>query len=411
MSYASAEKNADTNTQNGDNGFLPSKNIIYPKSNVLISAKYKSTILENKIMAYSLAHASQFDYGKSDRETIRSTMHVSELRKLLGGNRGSFYHKLNQTAQNMTGRSVGMRSPDGKTFDYIAIVTRATCENGYFTIEYNGAIRSILSNLQKDYSKLNLAIQLRFNNVYSYRLYEILKMQCFHSKDDTTSDPDVFHIRMDLAELKLQIGVVNAELDTVKRILKNQENPDYAKAVAASPERMFDAWYDFRRSVLDKAMIEINEKSDLFVEYEPLRHGSGGKVVGIDFTVTRVHNAVFDEVSFLTDDEKLDRLIELRAFTEKRFSTRELEAIAEAAKWNVKTVEDAYELLQTQKDIRNPVGWMLQAVKERYGAPQNKRKKTSGSSPKKKTKRNSFTDFEQREYDFDVLEKSLLGAD
>ena len=98
--------------ENQKEGFIPSENNIYPKSNLLISGKYKSTLLENQIMAYSFAHADQFDLGQSERETIKSTIKVSELRKLLGANSGSFYQKLSQTAESMTGRSIGMSTPD-----------------------------------------------------------------------------------------------------------------------------------------------------------------------------------------------------------------------------------------------------------------------------------------------------------
>ena len=66
--------------------FIPSEINIYPKSNFLIGSKYKSTLLENKIMAYSLANADKFDSGtsNSERETIQSVIPVSELLSAAG---------------------------------------------------------------------------------------------------------------------------------------------------------------------------------------------------------------------------------------------------------------------------------------------------------------------------------------
>ena len=51
--------------------------------------------------------------------------------------------------------------------------------------------------------------------------------------------------------------------------------------------KSFDKWSDFKRRVLDVAVSEINEKSDLQVTYQLLRGGRGGRIYGIDFEVTR----------------------------------------------------------------------------------------------------------------------------
>lgn len=392
--------------ENRQDLFIPSGNTVYPKSNVLISGKYKSTLLENQIMAYSLAHAAQFDLGQTDRETIKSSFSVKELKQIVGGNGGSFYTRLNATAQAMTGRSIGMSSEDGKTFDYIAVVTRATCANGVFTIEYNGAVRNLLVDLQRNYSKLNLAIQMRFKNNYAFRLYELLKQKCFHAKGDTTSKENVYMVRMGLAELKLELGIVNAELDSVKKVLKNKKNPDFEKALEVSPERMFDNWYDFRRSVLEKALKEINEQSDIFVEYTPIRQGTGGKVVGIDFTIQQSaidKDAVMNMI--LTEDDKLDMLVDLREMTKREFTTKELRTIADAAKWEKEKIEQAYQIYMTQTDVKNPVGWMVKAIKEGY---KEGNKKTGA---KRNTKKNAkMNNFDQREYDYDELERALSKA-
>ena len=396
--------------------FIPSENTIYPKSNVLISGKYKSSLLENKILAYSLAHADNFDLGQSERETIKSTIRVSELRKAIGANSGSFYQKLSSTARAMTGRTIGMSSMDGKTFDYISVVTRATCQSGIFCIEYNGAVREILTNLQKNYSRLNLAIQLKFKNNYSFRLYEILKQKCFNQKGNTVNRPDIFYVRMELSELKLELGVVNAELDSVKRVLKDKEHPDFDKAVEASPERMFDNWFDFKRKVIDKALKEINEKSDLRVEYETLKQGTGGKVRGIDFTIRQVGIQKSDLEVELTEDEKLDFLIDAREITEKTFTTKELKSIANASDWEIEKIEQAYKLFKKQEDIANPTGWMIAAVKEGYsqssesldGKKEDNNKKDNPKVKKKTSRKTTgFDNFDEREYDFVELERIL----
>lgn len=56
-------------------------------------------------------------------------------------------------------------------------------------------------------------------------------------KKDIKTDNDVFEIPFLLSELKLQIGVVNSNLDKVRNILNKSKNPDYDYAVEASPEK------------------------------------------------------------------------------------------------------------------------------------------------------------------------------
>lgn len=378
---------------------------IYPKSNTLISGKYKSSLLENKIMAYSLAHAYEFDIGSHERETIKSVMKVADLRKAIGGNSGSFYRQLSDIAELMTGRKIGIRSEDNATFDYIAVVTRASCRNGFFTIEYNGAIRGMLVDLKRNYSRLNLTIQMRFTNNYSFRLYELLKQKCYYLNDDSTKRSGDFTVEIGLAELKLEMGIVNADLDNVKKILMRSKNPDFERAVEASPERSFDKWYEFRRGVLDKAVSEINGMSDLHVSYEPVRRGKGGKICALHFFIKQVPLSEPVELVSLTDEEKIDFLVEATTLSGGAFTARDMRVVAEASGWNMDRIRNAHALLQEQKVVKNPVGWMVEAVKNGYVAPQVKKKRNTA----KAAKAGSFCDFDQRDYDYADLERKLAS--
>ena len=394
---------------------IPSELNIYQKSNFLISGKYHSTLLENKILAFSLAHSDSFDFGSSDRETIKSYIKVNEFKKLLGTNSGSFYNRLSDAAKAMTGRSIGTSSPDSKVFDYIAVVTRATCKDGIFTIEYNSAIRPMLVDLKKNYSRLNLTYQMKFENNYSFRLYELLRQKCYRAKDDNSGEKDVFRVNMNLAELKLELGVVNAELDSVRRVLRGQQNPDYEKAVEASPERSFDKWSEFKRKVLDKAIKEINEVTDMQVEYETVRQGVGGKTTDICFTI-RVNSANYDEDGSakieMSQDEIMDFIAEMRTYTEKKFAWSDMQSIAEAANWDHDPIKRAYSLFKTQKGIKNPTGWMIKALKDGYSPAIVDVQAEEVPVPRKRkpyTKKNAFNDIEEQDYDFDAIEEAILS--
>ena len=99
----------------------------------------------------------------------------------------------------------------------------------------------------------------------------------------------------------------------------------------------------------------------------------------------------------------------------------------------VKRIKKAYFLSKQQSEpINNLVGWLIKAIEEDWAQNSVKTVRGLGYSqiadytnevivdavevpPKKKpktrtTKKNSFNDFEQRDYDYDDLEKQLLKA-
>lgn len=385
--------------------FVPSEINIYNKSNFLIGSKYKSSLLENKIMAISLANSDRFETGASENESVYSRMNVAELRKALGANSGSFYQQLNQVAKEMTGKSIGMSSEDSRTFRYVAVVISAECKDGVFTIEYNHALRNMLLQLKRNYSRLNLSIMLKFTSNYSFRLYELLKSKCYHSRDDKNSSA-TYRIRFSLSELKLELGIVNAELDKVKRVLNNQANPDFDRAVEISPEKMLNNWSDFKRKALDRAVNEINDISDLQVSYDTIKHGQGGKVYGVDFTVV-MRDAKKEEPVVLTEDQKLELLFEIRDMLGDAFSVKDIRKIAESADYDLVKIQTAADLYHAASGVENPTGWVIRAIQEGYtkAAPAPKTKKTAAAA------KGNFDNFEQQNYDFDSIEYAVLHED
>ena len=406
---------SDKNT-NSDEQMLPTQLSVFKKSNFLIGSKYKSSLLENKIMAISLANAENFRI--TPEGNIYSEMLVSELRRDLGANSGSFYQQLNTTAQMMTGKSFGMSSPDSKEFQYIAVVVSATCKDGVFTIEYNHRLKDVLINLQKNYSRLNLGIMLRFKKNYSFRLYELLKSKCYRHKGDINQS-NVYNISFQLSELKLELGVVDASNNTTKRVLsESRKNPDYDQAVSAASETMFNDWTEFRRKVLDTATTEINAMSDLTVEYIPRRHGYGGRVVGVDFKVeihaVRKQKISDEDLSVLTDEEKMTRALEIGMILGTSFTPADVRAIAEAGGYDPAKVRSAKELYDKSSGVENPTGWMITAITQGYsradGSKEKKeaKPKQAKKTTRKRTSRNDFNNFQQNHYDFDELEGKLI---
>lgn len=382
---------------------------VYAKSNYLIGAKYRSTLLENKLLAVSLLNVQEDSKG-----LIFAEMKASELRKLFGTTSGGFYKQLDDTAEMMTGKTIGFSDPEKQVFDYIAVVTRAHYENGKFTVEFNHNLKQYITDIQDNFTKLNLEIMLKFKSIYSFRLYELLKSKAYSPKGYV--DNNQYIVNMTLSEFKLNLGVVNTQLDSVKRILKNAQNKDksiFDKAVDASPEKEYTDWKDLKTRVLDKAINEINEKTDLDIVYVTKTSGRGGKVYAIEFKISYkdkkpkvedvVENVIMDEVDI---DDLVD---EIRDYcSEVSFKTKEIKRMLEIAYNDIDRIKGAYDILISSKThIDNPVGFMHRAIEGGW------EKHDQFVSPQEKNRiAKDFNNFRQTSYadiDFEEYEKTILS--
>lgn len=395
------------NKKDNRQNVIPYKDNRYSKSNYLISAKYSSSLLENKIMAISLAKIQKKEYMEDKNGRIICSMSAGELREMIQANAGSFYTQLEPVAMNMAARTIGFSDPDknGGMFDYISVIDRAKYENGVFTIFYNVDVKEYLSDFKANFTILELPTMLKFKNVYSFRLYELLSSRLYYKKGIPKEQRNcIFKIDFNLSELKLDMGVVNAELDDVRKELNNKKSPDFDKAVRKSPEKKFNTWYDFKRYVLDTAVKEINLRTDMKISYVPLKSGRGARVYGVEFMVDLTERDVktakkcFEPV--LSEDEKLDVLVEAKLLL-KEFSTKDIRIICEKSGYNVERIRKAYELLCRQSSVGNAAGWMIACLKDGY-------EDNKWNGQEKKNHNNMH--FHQRDYDYAELEAKLLNG-
>ena len=214
-----------------------------------------------------------------------------------------------------------------------------------------------------------------------------------------------WELKFQLSELKLELGVVNANSDRVQKILSNKKHPNFDEAVKAAPEQVFEQYRDFKRRVLDVAVAEINEKTEINVEYETLKSGRGGKVNAIIFYVSYDNVAQKEEIvkneevveKPMDIDELLDEIYDI---LEGNFKLKDVRKIAKEADYNLASIKKAYKVYKKNEDnVENSVGFMIAAIKDGY----------ESTAKKKKTKaKNTFVEFDQNEYDFDDLEGQLI---
>ena len=398
----------------------PYVNDILNRTSELIGTKYRASVLEHQVSYLAQLKAQHKEYREENGELIVE-LTAAEVRKKTGKKGGSLYNDLAVVANSMTTSNMGYMDDENERFAFMSLVNFATYEKGKLRIYYPMRVKHLLVGDHDKYTKLAENIVMAFKRDETLPLYQLLKSVCYYPKNYTGERNNVFLFQIGLSELKLDMGVVNTNLPEIMKFLNGRRGTkeDYDRAVEISPDQKYRDWDKFNRQCLSKCVEEINQKSDIYAEYTPLKAGRGGEVYAIEFLIyingAEVTREEDDEAVSVTFDEDGDVImsvsesdkfvIALKAgelLAELKLEYHEIVSICEAATYNIATIEKAFKTLKKQGGVlRNPTGWMIAAIRDNY----NSKEAIKIDGEKKST---GFNNFDQREYDEDELEKKLL---
>ena len=373
----------------------------YKKSNELINAMGKGTALSQKLFAIGMQHIHV-----DETNNVVATIYGTDLRKMFKSSSGSLYEHIEALCdRQIKGATIFdwnllMKDKENGKIEAHQVVTDASFKNGTLTLRYNNSLTDKIVNLQKDYTVLSLAETLSLKSVYSLRLYEMLKSAYDYQSAVTKKQGDMVFEYL-LPELKLELGIINSGGSKEIKAELEKDSPDYDRIdelAEKTGQNKYKEFKIFNRNVLLKAKEELNNKTSLVVDYEPIK--SGRKAVGIRFFVTKKDLEAPKTVQIVqaNKDEILDELIDLM---HDDFKLREIREIAEAADYDISKIKKAYEYMQNYgTDIDVPIAFIKDCIKKGYYNTESK---------PKAAKNNSFNNFSQRtDYDFEELERKLL---
>ena len=373
----------------------------YKKSNELIMAMGKGTALSQKLFAIGMQNIRV-----DETNNVVATIYGSELRKMFNSSSGSLYEHIEALCdRQIKGATIFdwnllMKDRENGKIEAHQVVTDASFKNGTLILRYNNYLTDKIVNLQKDYTVLSLAETLSLKSVYSLRLYEMLKSAYDYQRAITKRQGELV-VEYDLTELKLELGIITSGGSKEIKAELEKEYPDYEKIEMLADktgQTKYKEYKIFNRNVLSKAKEELNKKTSIQVDYEPIK--SGRKTVGIRFFVIKKDSSIINtnKVVKVNNDEVLDQLIDLMHDT---FKLREIKDIAEEAEYNYEKIEKAYEYMKNySKEVEVPVAFMKECIRNEYYL--QKKDKTKASS-------GSFGQFDQRNYsNYEELERLLL---
>jgi plasmid replication initiation protein len=237
---------------------IQSKNVII-KSNRLIEAGYKLSLQEQRVILYCIAKINSKD--KLENKTFRIS--AQEYADTFDIKLNNAYKELKQVIDNLYSRSIKLYDRE----ENIEAEIRWIQDKYYFNneglaqITLTSGVAPLLSELQSYFTSYDLENIAGMRSIYAIRLYELFKQ--FGS-----------------------IGRRKLKIDWLKERLHISE--------------IYSAFADLKKRVIEPALKEINQHSDLTVAYKPIKQSR--KVVEIEFSFSKKEKSL--QIEKLVGHEK-----------------------------------------------------------------------------------------------------------
>lgn len=354
---------------------MDSLSTVYKKSNFIISSKYKATLIENKLIAIATSRLTINDGSPYAMITM------SEIKNYFGIDKDdkNIYKKIKRAVKALVSHPVIIEDCDsigGKNDNSIngsiiamSMITTAKYTNGKVEIFFNKDFIPLMINLKNNFTLLELQTLMKFEEDYTFRLYEVLRKEIYKIKDNGTVS-----VYYGLSELKCLIGLIDINNPTVRMAIEAGKPWDYI-VNDLKVEKSFRVWADFKKKVIETARKEINEKSDISFTYEPLPSGRGNKFIGITFYISKNN---YGQNNHQTDDgsnsdhskdinlfEYDGKVEELVVYLENSITFDQCYELFTCASYEEVVVKKAYDYSKEQKYIENFMGWMKWCIKNK----------------------------------------------
>ncbi len=355
------------------------KNYLVTKSNYFIMNSSYDLSLEEQKLILTLASMVQ----PEDEEFKPYIFKISEFMELLGVENQAKYTEIPKITKELMKKVFEIE--EGNRIIQSAWLSGTIYEKGtgYVTLKFNPDLKPYMLKLNSMFTQYKLANILSMKSKYSPRIYEILKCN----------------------EFKKQ-GYIEIKVEDLRKLLK--------------AESIYPRYNDFKRKIIEQTQRELKKLSDISFDFEEIK--TGRKVTSLKFYIhsnkvkkineTNSTNPI-DEVSVtVIEDSESDitsKIKNIIKYTiDKEISNEEAKILYKCAKLHKTLGDEPFKLIKEvaeyslgQEIDRNLIRW-FQTTLTNFRRPMTQAKQ----KPKLR-----FDNFKGRDYDYDDLEKKLLGWD
>ena len=218
------------------------------KSNKLIEASYRLTMIESQLVLFAICEAREQQRGLSATSPVE--IEAKAFARQFNLNQSMVYAQLKAAAETMLKRLIAIHDTNPKTGKPRVVKTRWISDIAYTDgsgiVEFTFAPKVVpyITRLETQFTSYRLDCIGKMSSVHAVRVYELLAQY-------------------------LGIGERKFELSRLKEMLGVEDE--------------YVVINDFKKRVLDVAVSQINEHSDLKVAYSQTK--TGRAVTGITFSI------------------------------------------------------------------------------------------------------------------------------
>lgn len=269
------------------------KSIITKSNDLIQKTKYSLPRNEQKILLIMLSKIDQ----RNDRDASKYyTITFQEFSKLTGVDimRSGYKPHLQQIVENLENRTFWV--PDGpdqlKTISWISKGSRVNFKDKTIQMRFNPDIWKDIAQLTSNYTSYSIEYLLMMQSTYSMRVYEIILSYDNGNRDYSYNNGLIFepvteevlqkfpnkreelkgfkYKRFDMEEFKGMLSMPTR--DEINRSKGKSRDSSAQKFSRDKPlTEKYKVFSDFEKNVLAMVKSEINEMTDLWFDYEPVR--------------------------------------------------------------------------------------------------------------------------------------------
>ena len=244
-------------------------------NNLVREAKYNLSLGQQRALNFLISKippdATSFDDMGNGNHVGWVTFQVQEFARVfdMDPTNGMTYAHVKEWLLSLKQKAWWVRIEDKEIIMSWLDQVEMEPNSGKCSVTFFKPIEPYLVALTKEgnYTSYSLLYTTKFKSSYSGRFYELFKSYEFRSKVRSSAEENIKTVVMDLEELKSKFD----EKDPVTRKV--------TKTLAAY------TYKDFKR-ILDRSLNEINQYTDIYVTYEPIKKGK--KVIQLKFQIESV---------------------------------------------------------------------------------------------------------------------------
>lgn len=358
---------------------MNAEEIMIREHNALIEAQYNMSLLESKILSliasdYNIEKGVEFKFRAFELARIFNVTKINTVDMI----------KLSISLPKISITILDLQNYNTKV---INVFQGAKYENGVLTVAITDWIRPYIYHLTGNYTT-SPKYTLEMSSVYTTRLYKLIREEMFKN-----------------------IGFVELSVDKIRKTMLLEDK--------------YASFKDFYKRIILDSVDEINERSTTITLDTPEKIKKGRNIVSIRFRYTMKNNLELTPDSAIESDKQISKVLDFKELTdfEKKtliFISKEklLEIMNEEITEDIIEEYITAQLIYTKKKKPKKLyAYLKKAVSGDYAEYSKKNNQISIDdiqekvTPRKAHTKKSQKDFVERDYDYDALERKLLGWD